>query len=95
MNDTLTKVVPILSTALKIPQDQIHAHSRLAEDLHVDSLDASVALMDVEEQFGIDIPHGERNYSTVADVVLHIEELCHKKTQNRSDKTGDRIPTNP
>jgi len=88
MNDTLTKVGPILSTAFCVPQDQIHTHSRLTEDLHADSLDASVALMDIEEQFGIDIPRGGRDYRTVADILQHIEELCREKEELSREKTS-------
>jgi len=85
MNQNFEKLVPILSNAFKVPTNQIQMESLLVEDLKADSLDASMALMEVEEQFGILVPERERTYRTVSDILAHIEELMQ-------DRCGSTVP---
>ena len=75
MCENSVKLARILSASFKVPEEQIRPESRLLEDLKADSLDASVALMDIEEQFGIIVPERERTYRTVGDILQHIEDL--------------------
>ena len=79
MPDHFEKLASILSRALKVPQESIRPVSLLAEDLKADSLDASIAILDIEEHFGIQVPERERSYRTVQDILLHIEELLEAK----------------
>ncbi len=79
MNHHLELLAPILSNAFKVPVEQIRPESRLKEDLKADSLDAAIALMDVEEKFKIIVPERARVYVTVADILAHIDELVLAK----------------
>jgi acyl carrier protein len=79
MNENLARLVPILSNSFKIAPELVRPEARLSEDLKADSLDASVALMDIEEAFGIIVPERERTYRTVGDILQHIEELLQAR----------------
>ena len=92
MNENGAKLVAILSHAFKIPPEQIHLESRLREDLKADSLDASVALMDIEEGFGVIVPERERAYRTVGDIHQHIEELLRARGQGGLELSAQGAP---
>ena len=79
MTEHFEQLSTILSRALKVPKEAVHPESRLVEDLKADSLDASVAIMDIEDQFGIQVPDNARTYKTVQDILNHIEELLKAK----------------
>ena len=79
MSEHFEKLASILSSALKTPRESIRPESLLAEDLKADSLDASIAILDIEEQFCVQVPERERTYRTVQDILNHIEELLEKK----------------
>src|SRR5687767_10631282 len=75
MDETFEKLAGILSSVLKIPRETIRPESRLFEDLKADSLDASMVVMEIEEQFGLLVPECQRSYNTVADMLAHVQEL--------------------
>ena len=79
MSTHLDLLIPILSNAFKVPAAQIRPESRLKEDLNADSLDAAMAVMDIEEKFQIIVPERERIYLTVSDILAHINELVLAK----------------
>ena len=102
MCENSIKLARILSSSFKVPEEQIHPESRLLEDLKADSLDASVALMDIEEAFGILVPERERTYRTVGDILQHIEELLqqpsevqHMPPQNAGQPNGAPLNDSP
>src|ERR1700736_719798 len=64
----------ILGLHLGIAPFQVHATSRLDEDLGADSLDAVEIFMSCEERFDIEIPnHAAKQLTTVGDAVRFIE----------------------
>ena len=71
----MTKLVPVLSRNFKVPPERITPASRLKEDLAADSLQAAVALMDIEEEFGIIVPDDRPEYRTVQDILDRIAQL--------------------
>jgi acyl carrier protein len=69
------KVSEIISKQLDIDKDTITAESRLIEDLKADSLDVVELIMDLEQEFGIEIPDEELpKIRTVGDIVGYIKK---------------------
>jgi len=68
------KVRKILSDQLEIEEDAIKMESNLTEDLNADSLDVVELIMDLEQEFDLDIPDEDLpKVATVKDVVSYIE----------------------
>ena len=69
------KVRKILSDQLEIDEDIITMDSDLVEDLKADSLAIVELIMDLEQEFDLDIPDEELpKVVTVKDVVVYIEK---------------------
>lgn len=67
------EIIGILSMRLKIPKENITPDSRFAEDLNADSLDIVELTMELEENFGIEIPDEDVDrLKTVNDVIDYI-----------------------
>ena len=68
------KVKKILSNQLEIEEDKITIDSDLVEDLKADSLDIVELIMDLEQEFDLEIPDEDLpKVTTVRDVVDYIE----------------------
>ncbi|MEZ4357132.1 MAG: acyl carrier protein [Eubacteriales bacterium] len=68
------KVQKILSEQLEISKDKITMESNLIEDLKADSLDIVELIMDLEQEFDLEIPDDDLpKVIKVADVVKYIE----------------------
>jgi acyl carrier protein len=68
------KVRKILSDQLEIDEESITMESDLIEDLKADSLAIVELIMDLEQEFDLDIPDEELpKVATVKDVVTYIE----------------------
>jgi len=68
------KVQDIISSQLGIGKDTIKIESRLVDDLKADSLDVVELVMDIEQEFDIEIPDEELPKVTVVkDIVDYIE----------------------
>ena len=62
-----------IARQLDIPEESITMESRLIEDLKADSLDVVELIMDLEQQYGIEIPDDDLpNIHTVGDIVNYI-----------------------
>ena len=69
------KVKQILAEHLGIDEDMIHMDSELEADLGADSLDSIEILMDVEDEYGIEIPDEVlETMVTVGDIVNYLED---------------------
>lgn len=69
------KVRKILSDQLEIDEENITMESDLVEDLKADSLAIVELIMDLEQEFDLDIPDEELpKVVTVKDVVGYIEK---------------------
>ena len=68
------KVKKILSEQLEIEEDKITIDSELVEDLKADSLDIVELIMDLEQEFDLEIPDEDLpKVNSVRDVVEYIE----------------------
>ena len=64
-----------IARQLDIPEESITMESRLIEELKADSLDVVELIMDLEQQYGIEIPDDDlQNIHTVGDIVNYINK---------------------
>ncbi|MBQ8954366.1 MAG: acyl carrier protein [Clostridia bacterium] len=69
------KVKALLADQLQIDPSEIKMESRLFEDLHADSANVMIMVMDVEEAFNITVDDDALpNIRTVGDVVEYLEK---------------------
>jgi acyl carrier protein len=69
------KVRDIIAKQLDIEAGTITMSSRLIDDLKADSLDIVELIMDLEQEFNIEIPDEELpKVQTVADIVGYLEK---------------------
>ena len=72
----LEKVKSIICKELKLDPSKVTEESSLKDDLGADSLDAVEIIMDIEDEFNIQIDDTEaENIKTVKDIVKYIESL--------------------
>lgn len=70
------KVKEIIVKELKVAEDKVTLEASLKDDLGADSLDAVEIVMDIEDEFGVEIDDTKAEaISTVGDLVAYIEEL--------------------
>ena len=71
---TLDKVKEVIIDKLGVEEDKIVPEASFVDDLGADSLDTVELIMQLEEEFGIEIPDEEaENMTTVKSVVDYIE----------------------
>ena len=71
---TLDKVKEVIIDKLGVEEDKIVPEASFVEDLGADSLDTVELIMQLEEEFGIEIPDEEaEKMTTVKSVVDYIE----------------------
>lgn len=69
------KVRDIIAKQLDIEASTITMSSRLIDDLKADSLDIVELIMDLEQEFNIEIPDEELpKVQTVSDIVSYLEK---------------------
>lgn len=69
------KVRDIIAKQLDIDAETIKMESRLIDDLKADSLDIVELIMDLEQEFNIEIPDEELpKVQTVADIVGYLDQ---------------------
>lgn len=66
-----------ISAKLDIPKEKISEKSRFQEDLGVDSINQSLVAIDVDDEFGVDIPN-DRQPKTLGEVATIIIEEIEK-----------------
>ncbi|GMR00328.1 MAG: acyl carrier protein [Zetaproteobacteria bacterium] len=75
-NDIFVRVSKVISNVLDKKQEDIKASSSLRDDLSADSLDSIEMIMELEEEFGIEIGDNlESDIVTVSDLVSHVERI--------------------
>jgi len=75
MSDTLDKVKSIIAERLSIDESKVAENSSFIEDLGADSLDTVELIMQLEEEFNIQIPDEDaEKIATVGDAVTYIEK---------------------
>jgi acyl carrier protein len=74
------KVVEIIAKQLEIEKEKVKPETKIAEDLGADSLDRAEMVMDLEDEFDVNIPDdAETKIKTVGDTVASIEAEMKKK----------------
>ncbi len=69
------KVREILCDQLDFDADKVTLEASIVEDLDADSLDVMDLLMNLEEEFDMEIPDDQiENIKTVGDIVKYIED---------------------
>ena len=69
------KIQAMIAKQMDISPQSITAESRLIEDLKADSLDVVELIMDIEQEFSVQVPEEELpNVHTVGDIVKFIEK---------------------
>lgn len=70
----LEKIIAAIAEQLDLDETEITAESRFKEDLGADSLDLFELVMNLEEEYGIEIPSEElEKIVTVNDVVEYMQ----------------------
>ena len=73
---TFDTVASMIAKQLKLNAADITPDKRLVEDLHADSANVMVMIMDLEDQFGITVEDDQiMKLRTVGDVVKYIDSL--------------------
>jgi len=68
------KIRDIIAKQLDLDPESITMESRLVEDLKADSLDVVELIMDMEQEFDLEIPDEELpKVQTVGDIVNYVE----------------------
>lgn len=68
------KVKEAIANQLSIDADSVSIGQNLIDDLKADSLDVVALIMDLEQEFDIEIPDEDlMNIKTVQDIVSYIE----------------------
>ncbi len=70
------KVKKIIAGQLSVDEEKINVETNLIEDLKADSLDVVELIMDLEQEFNIEIPDEDLpKITTVKDIIAYIEKL--------------------
>ena len=73
---TFDKVKEVIIDKLGVEEDAIKMEAHFVNDLGADSLDTVELIMELEEEFGIEIPDDDaENMMTVGSVVDYIEKV--------------------
>jgi acyl carrier protein len=82
VNSIEERVIDIISDKLGVAKDQITRETSLIKDLQTDSLDIVELVMDLEEEFDLQIPdQAQQNIHTVGQIIDYIErEVKQKKS---------------
>lgn len=74
MSEVLEKVTNIIVDRLGVTKEQVTLEASFKEDLNADSLDVVELIMELEEEFSIEISEEDTDkISTVGDVIQYIE----------------------
>lgn len=69
------KVRDLIVDQLSVDADEVKADANIQDDLGADSLDVVDLVMNIEEEFGVEIPdEAVANIKTVGDIVKYIED---------------------
>lgn len=71
-----SKVIAIIAEQLSLREGDVTLESRFVDDLGADSLDIVELVMEIEEEFGVEIPDEDiENITCVKDAVKQISRL--------------------
>ncbi|MGI8866030.1 MAG: acyl carrier protein [Rubrobacteraceae bacterium] len=74
-DEVLTKIQEIAADRLGVDESDVVPEASFREDLEADSLDLVELIMELEEQFGMEIPDEEaEKITTVEEAVNYVQE---------------------
>jgi len=80
--DIAEKVKEIIVSQLALNPEEVTENASLMDDLGADSLDLVTFVMELEKEFGIEIPDEDsKDISTVGEAIKYIEEKMKQKEQ--------------
>lgn len=86
------KIKPLMAEALNLDVSKITLEANLKEDLGIDSLDAVELIMELEEQFNIEISDAEAvNFAVVGDIVRFLEAKVGQLKTSYKQSVSHRI----
>ena len=69
------RIKQMIIDELNVPEEKITLEARLSEDLGADSIDAVELIMNIEDEFDIQVSDEEaQNIKTVGDLVKYIDQ---------------------
>jgi len=69
------KIKGIIADQLQVDEASIKPETSLMKDLEADSLDAVEIIMEIETEYGIEIPDEDaEKFQTIADITKFVEE---------------------
>lgn len=72
---TFEKIVEIIANVMNLDKSTLTMETSFKDDLKADSLDVVEIIMEVENEFGVEISDEEIvNYNTIGDVVRSLDE---------------------
>ena len=72
---TFDKIRDIIAEQLGVEADDVKMDTHLMKDLEADSLDAVEIIMEIEDEYDIEIPDEEaEKFQKVSDIVNYVEE---------------------
>ncbi len=75
MSSVSERVKDIIVNKLGVSEEEVNDEASFVEDLGADSLDIVELVMDLEEEFGIEIPDEDaENITSVGEAIKYIEE---------------------
>ncbi len=77
MSETIDKVKEVVMDKLGVEESQISTDAHFIDDLGADSLDTVELIMQLEEEFGIEIP--DEDAETITTVGVAVEYIDSKK----------------
>lgn len=70
------KIKKIILDELDVPEEKVTMDANLVDDLGADSLDAIELVMEIEEEFSIEVKNEDfDSIKTIGDMVKYVEEL--------------------
>lgn len=70
------RIKAMIKDELNVPEEKITMEAKLAEDLGADSIDAVELIMNIEDEFEVQVSDEEaQNIKTVGDIVKFVEKL--------------------
>ena len=80
MSDVSEKVKAIICDQLMVDKEEITDESSFVEDLGADSLDTVELIMEIEDEFAIEISDEQaEKISTVGEAIAYLEKLLAEK----------------
>ena len=92
IEDLFSTIKHMVAVELNISAEEVFPESVVVDDLGADSLDILVLYMDLEEEFGINIPDEElKNIHTIQEIVSYVGKNISAKNPNPVDRQKKNI----